>query len=73
MDKKYEDNGWEQWKLYIVKELERINDQYKCLEAKIDKILQDVAMLNVKSGIWGAIGGMIPMLVIIFIYLFIKK
>lgn len=37
----------------IIKQLDR-------LETKVDLCIKDIAGLKVKSGIWGAIAGMIP-------------
>ena len=55
-----EPNGWEQWSKYVLKELERLNKCYQDIEADLQDIKVEIAMLKVKSGIWGAIAGAIP-------------
>ena len=53
-------NGWHEWGKYVLKELERLNTCYTSLDEKIDGIQQDIVMLKVKSGIWGAVAGFVP-------------
>lgn len=55
-------NGWDVSKQYVMKSLERI-------EAKLDKndeahleIKTAIAGLKVRSGMWGAIAGLLPAL-----------
>jgi len=63
-------NGWKEWSKYVLKELERLNDNCKEYDAAQKKTLVDIAMLKVKAGIWGVIGGAIPVaigLVILFL------
>ncbi len=55
-----ENNGFEKWGRYILLELER---QAKCIEDNrkdIHKNAINVAVLQVKSGIWGFLAGLIP-------------
>jgi len=42
------------------------------LHEKIEKLQVDVATLKVKSGFWGVIGGTIPVLIIIVIYICVR-
>jgi hypothetical protein len=51
----------------ILHEMERFSTQHKDIQLKVNKICIDVAKLNVKAGVWGVIGGAIP--VIIFLVL----
>jgi len=72
------DNGWQEWKNYVLAELKRLA---KCNEDSIEvqrastevqrAILVEIAGLKVKSTIWGVIGGSIPVLVTILIALMI--
>lgn len=68
------ENGWREWSKHVLKELERLNDCYiavdNSLDNKIEKVNKsinglrvDIARLKVKSGIWGAIGAAIPILI----------
>lgn len=62
-----DNNGWEQWSKHILIELKRLNTNDENLEEKINKVLIEIAMLKVKSGIWGLMGGAIPVFIILII------
>ncbi len=53
-------NGWSKEGLYVRKELERLSKGQESLFRKLNEINVQIAMLKVKSGIWGAVGAMIP-------------
>jgi len=62
-------NGWSKWGQHVLKELER---QDKCigeLTEKINNLIVENALLKLKSGVWGAIGAAIPILIAIIIWL----
>jgi len=42
------------------KELERLSEQLTFLQSTVNKIHIEIAVLKVKSGLWGVIGGAIP-------------
>ena len=63
-------DGWQEWSKYVLKELARLNDAYEAFPKAIQKLTEkvndeitelktEIAMLKVKSGIWGLIGGII--------------
>ena len=56
-------DGWGEWSRYVLKTLERLDEDIKELTDTIGGMRRDVVMLQVKSGIWGALGGMIPVIV----------
>ena len=57
-------NGdWKEWSKFVLKELARLNDCYDKLAETYVKISTEVAMLKVKSGMWGLIGGAIPVII----------
>lgn len=68
-EKKYYDegNGWVEYRRLILSELERINLALREIDEKIDgkligevaKLKVDIGMLQVRSGIWGAIAGVV--------------
>lgn len=60
-------NGWKEWSKYVLKELERISDQQTKIEKDIHNISIEIAMLKVKSGVWGLIGGALPVGVFLFV------
>ena len=63
-------NGWNEWSKFVLKELERLNSCYENLDAKVDSIKEDVVMLKVKAGLWGALGGAIPVIAFILLKVF---
>ena len=56
-------DGWQEWSKFVLKELKRLGDAYENLTKKVNEELTElkteVAMLKVKSGIWGLLGGII--------------
>ena len=63
-------NGWVVWGRHVLEELIELKEQNKELDRNVNKIHTEIAVLKVKSGIWGLLGGLIPVtitLVIIFI------
>lgn len=54
---------WNEWSKYVLEELKRINGCYVEIDKKVDKISIDIATLKVKAGIWGLIGGAVPVLI----------
>lgn len=65
-------NGWTEWGKFVLKELERLNDCHEEQTKLISTIQIDIAMLKVKSGIWGFAAGLIPAIGIV-IYTLIKQ
>jgi len=55
-----ENNGWNEWSKHVLLELERLNECYDKLDIKTNKLFTEIATLKVKSGVWGLIGGAIP-------------
>lgn len=58
-----EDNGWSEWRRHVLNELGRLEDHHRFMNQQLQKILIEVAMLKVKSGVWGLMGGLIPVVV----------
>jgi hypothetical protein len=65
-------NGWSGYGKLVLAELERLNKNVKEVEKSQQKIQIEIAMLKVKSGVWGAIAGAIPATVVA-IYIIIKS
>jgi hypothetical protein len=53
-------NGWNEWSRHVLAELERLNNCIICLEKDTRQMYEEIAMLKVKSGLWGLIGGLLP-------------
>jgi adenosine/AMP kinase len=59
--------SWENWRFHVLSEIKRANDNFALLTAAVASLHVETAKLQVKSGIWGVIGGMIPVIVVIAI------
>ncbi len=50
---------WDQYKILVLNYMERIENQLADIQKSMNKVQIEVAMLQVKSGMWGALGGLI--------------
>jgi hypothetical protein len=57
---------------FIVSSLKEIKGDVKALENRQMKIREDIAGLKVQSGVWGAIGGCVPMVVALLLFVLSK-
>jgi hypothetical protein len=68
-------DGWDEYRRLVLGEITRISNALDTMNAKLerfhnDEIAQlkvDIAMLQVKSGVWGAAAGVIVMLGALFL------
>ena len=67
------DNGWNEWSRHVLAELQRLNTCYGTVNDQLQKIHVEIATLKVKSGMWGLIGGSIPVLITVMVYLMTKQ
>ena len=74
------EDDWNVWSKHVLKEIERLNNCYIALDLKIDSTADkikkclnnnkiEIAKLKIKSGVWGLIGGMIPVAIMLTVYL----
>lgn len=56
----------EQWKQYVIDELRTIREAVTTNSISVGK-------LNVKAGVWGLVGGLIPILILVGVELLTKK
>ena len=88
MVKADETNGWSEWSKFVLKELERLNEQCDQLRKdhsnmnekfneKTQEIKTAIGMLGtemrLKSGIWGALAGLIPAILMLIYYWVARK
>jgi len=66
-------NGWDEWQRHVLSELKRLNGCWEQQTEKTTQLLVGItelkAQFKIKSGIWGALGGMVPILVAFVIFL----
>jgi len=77
MEKFDNDNGWNEWRNFVLKELQRLNKNYEILNSYITDLQINTKSfekeMNIKSSIFGIIGGIIPIAIMIAVYLLTKK
>lgn len=61
------DNNWSEWQRYVLMELHRIGNDQKEVVEKITNLRVEVGKLQVKSGFWGAIGGIVSVGTIVLV------
>jgi len=68
------DDGWLSWSKYVVKTIEHLNDCVKDLKEENTELKIEVAKLKLKSGIIGAVAGvLVAPIVTGILWLIIKK
>lgn len=65
------ENGFGEWKNYIRLSIDELKETVKTMHNELTDIKVEIAMLKVKSGVWGALAGLIPA-IITFIYFWIR-
>ena len=66
-------NDWSEYQKLVLAELERHGKLISEIDTKISEIRIELAMLKVKSGIWGAAAGLISVLVFVLYQLMSKN
>ena len=66
-------NGWDEWSKHVLMELERLNTCMMNIDNDLRKLSIEIAMLKVKAGVWGVIGGSIPAIVALAYFLIKSK
>lgn len=66
------DNGWGEWRKYVLKALDMNESDHKEIIVGLNQLHVEVARLQVKSGIWGAVAGAIAGAVPLLIALLVK-
>jgi len=64
-------NGWNEWSRHVLSELKRLNDAYEAIDGKLNRVRTDIAVLKVKSGVWGFMAGTVPGLTVV-LYIWLK-
>lgn len=56
-------NGWGEYRRAVIGKLATIDTRLEKIETTQIGMREDLAALKIKSGIWGLVGGLIPVLV----------
>ena len=56
---------WNIWSKYVILELKRLNECNEHLSEKIAEMREDIIILQVKSGIWGAVAGAVTVITVL--------
>ena len=62
-------SNWEEYQVFVLEELKSLNRNIEKVENKLDCISKDTAVLKVKAGLWGLLGGAIPIMIALGIYI----
>lgn len=62
-----ETNGWTEWGRHVLSELERLNGCIEAINGRLREFEIEQTVLKVKAGIWGAIAGMVPVVITLLI------
>ena len=68
-------NGWSKQEKFVLEGMEHLRENQKEIFGKLDTIIVDIATLKVKAGVWGLVGGMISvgvMLIVVIVKGLIK-
>ncbi|MBC8490464.1 MAG: hypothetical protein H8D45_30995 [Bacteroidetes bacterium] len=61
--------NWDKYQEWVIRDLKRLSENIKEINNKLDDISKDTAMLKVKAGMWGMIGGALPVIIALAFYL----
>ena len=62
-------NGWNEYSRLVISELKRLSSWCKIIDEKLAQSNIEIAKLKVKAGFWGLLGGAIPVIIGIGVYL----
>lgn len=64
-----DENGWNEYAKLVLSELERLDKWCGQIATEQQNIRIEIAKLKVKSGVWGAVAGAIPVVIGLAIWL----
>lgn len=66
------DKNWDHYRIYVIETLTLLNTEVKAIRTDINDLKSQVQVLNWKSGLWGAVAGAIPVLVVLIVWIIQK-
>lgn len=64
-------DDWNAYQRLVLSDLEWLKDAQEETNKRLEAMATDIALLRLKSGVWGLLGGFIPAAVLV-IYQFVK-
>ena len=68
-----ENDTWKEWSKHVLAELKRLSDKSDQLDRKLDdrltQLAVEIAKLKVKASVWGMLGGALPVLIGLLVWL----
>ena len=64
-DRAINGNDWKEYRRLVLSELERLNAHGERIDKALATISTDITMLKVKAGLWGLLGGLVPVTVML--------
>jgi hypothetical protein len=61
----WKEDGWREYQRLVLAELARHNAWLAALDRKLDEIRVEIAALKVRSGLWGAVAGLVAVAVMV--------
>jgi len=55
-------DGWAEWSMYVLKELERLNRRDEMRARQIHELEKQMVAVQIRAGIWGAVGAALPII-----------
>lgn len=65
-------DSWGDWGNHVLSELQRLNKNFETMQDSNSKMWVEIAMLKVKSGLWGVVGGALAVVPTLF-YFWMKQ
>ena len=56
-------NSWETYGVHVLEELKRLNTSVSDLHKEVEYVKTEIAGLKVKASLWGALAGMVPVVI----------
>lgn len=60
-----EENGWHESQKLVLSEIRRVSKWCEKLDDRMISVQIEIAQLKIKAGVWGLVGGLIPVAIAI--------
>lgn len=64
---------WDSYRRHVLAELASTSDKLDRLDARLTTFQVELAVLRVKASVWGLIGGLVPVLVMIGVQVLLRR